>query len=702
MASDSSSSTPMSLTPESTGTPDAAAKKARRQTAFYPNMNAANKPQKPFSRSAAKRESVMALGSIEHLQHYFTKTGLARKDNPLNSKHKGLVPAIGGLNRIKTNASLSGIPAFQLPPSPAIPSINRPAFPQVERTYETDPESLLPGVVADLTAVAHAWALDRDLSSSEQPQHDPQKLGVVDPNAVPGKANHFDVLGTLKTTTHAVRSVRNYVVSLPDESAGTIRSQYRHKSLSAIPAPKRLPKRADSTADPLTLIRRSALEVLTVLRELEESSRLPLSDDAYDAQSDHGSSQDQGSHSRVASPSGMSDEPGHDHDSHGQELEHVHHDSSVAFSLVQVKGRYESVPVWEEEEEDDNISDEEREKREHWDERLVLGSGWLYKQDIRLEDLGKEQDVVRQYIDVVDDVLFGGVKAGQRGWDRENERVAKKVKAEKEKEGRASRRRVSAGDGDGQRAQFDSGRSGRRVVSTGMLDAMSNVTLSEEPEEMEMVSEADEDEEDIDDDELPAWARRSTFADDVLGRAHAMLTNLLPVDLLPALPPSSDRAVFLQGLSSGQLLCAAYNTGVRRSRRPWGYISKDAIHDIIALEQAQSAMGVNRDTDEKGRTGWTFRRTDNLRLWAAALKLRYMLPIYAPPGTSRLGTGTPSGGNTPLASPSPSMQRFPSTEPPIYFDAPSIAKREEGWEDMLQGAIVKWMNAVIDERRRDR
>lgn len=55
-------------------------KKSRRQTAFYPNMNASNKPQKPFSRSAAKRESVMALGSIEHLQHYFTKTGLAAKE----------------------------------------------------------------------------------------------------------------------------------------------------------------------------------------------------------------------------------------------------------------------------------------------------------------------------------------------------------------------------------------------------------------------------------------------------------------------------------------------------------------------------------------------------------------------------------------------------------------------------------------------
>lgn len=56
-----------------------AVRKARRQTAFYPNMNASNKQQKPFSRSAAKRESVMALGSIEHLQHYFTKTGLSAK-----------------------------------------------------------------------------------------------------------------------------------------------------------------------------------------------------------------------------------------------------------------------------------------------------------------------------------------------------------------------------------------------------------------------------------------------------------------------------------------------------------------------------------------------------------------------------------------------------------------------------------------------
>ena len=76
----SSSSTPPALTPDVTGSALEANKKpTRRQIAFYPNMNSTNKPVKPFSRSAAKRQSVMTLGSIEHLQHYFTKAGLAAK-----------------------------------------------------------------------------------------------------------------------------------------------------------------------------------------------------------------------------------------------------------------------------------------------------------------------------------------------------------------------------------------------------------------------------------------------------------------------------------------------------------------------------------------------------------------------------------------------------------------------------------------------
>lgn len=101
--------------------------------------------------------------------------------------------------------------------------------------------------------------------------------------------------------------------------------------------------------------------------------------------------------------------------------------------------------------------------------------------------------------------------------------------------------------------------------------------------------------------------------DTELGRAHATLVALLPAHLLPILPiDSSDRKTFLLKLSSGQALCVAYNAGVRQSRKPWGYISRDAIHDVVALEAAAST----KDTDEKPK-GWTFRRTDNLRLWIA-------------------------------------------------------------------------------------
>ena len=50
----------------------------KRPTAFYGSPNPRAPPQ-PFSRSAAKRESVMALGSIQHLQHLYAKNGLASK-----------------------------------------------------------------------------------------------------------------------------------------------------------------------------------------------------------------------------------------------------------------------------------------------------------------------------------------------------------------------------------------------------------------------------------------------------------------------------------------------------------------------------------------------------------------------------------------------------------------------------------------------
>jgi hypothetical protein len=61
-----------------------------------------------------------------------------------------------------------------------------------------------------------------------------------------------------------------------------------------------------------------------------------------------------------------------------------------------VEGRSESIPVWEDEEDSSFVFGDEdagKEKTEPWDERLVVGNGWLYRQDVKLKDLEKEESV---------------------------------------------------------------------------------------------------------------------------------------------------------------------------------------------------------------------------------------------------------------------------------------------------------------------
>lgn len=670
----------MPLTPESTGTsPDpAAARKARRQTAFYPNMNAANKPQKPFSRSAAKRESVMMLGSIEHLQHYFTKTGIAAKKNAL-ATHKGLVPALGGTLHIRNTSSISrDMLGVDLPPSPIVPPSRERQFPPVLKTFETDPDSLLPGVVDDLNAVSHAWCID------ETPPSTP-----------------FDVLGALKITTRTVRAIRNYVLSLPDESAGTIRAQYRSKQLGP-GAIKQRQSDSSHQQDPLTLIRRSAISLLEVLRELEERSRLPLSDDAYDAQSEGSGSARAGAVTPEVGRSpahglGIIDLPS-ERDGDGMLSTG---DAALSYSLIQVEGRLERVPVWEDEDDIHFDNEEERkEKREGWDERLVVDHGWLYKQDIQLDSLVKERNAVTKYLDDVDEVLFNGKQGDERGWDRAGRRLAQRSRS------RTANRRASAGLAENKKiGAFFSGvpidKKNRRVT-TGMMNLMGELSLTEEPEGMEGISEDAEnieegegetatDDTSLDDDQVPAWARRGAFGGDELARAHAVLSDGLPAHLREVLAPPSSRDAFLGSLSSGQLLCLAYNACVRRSKKPWGYVNPDGIHDIIALMKADEAG----DKKEGSKSGWTFRRIDNLRLWIGAMKLRYLLPIQQP----GLPTSRSGASPTPSASPSAMQTQFTA---PLIFDVKVVARRDEGWQDMLESVLLSWVDIVVEEKRGER
>lgn len=98
------------------------------------------------------------------------------------------------------------------------------------------------------------------------------------------------------------------------------------------------------------------------------------------------------------------------------------------------------------------------------------------------------------------------------------------------------------------------------------------------------------------------------------------------------------------------------------------------------------------------------RLTDSCPLPHSALKLRYMLPIQTPYQPLKHGSGannTPAPGAaivTPLSS--PVKQRF--SEPPLVFDAKMVARREEGWDAMLEEVLMKWVWKVVEEQRSTR
>ncbi|CAG8585862.1 18699_t:CDS:2 [Rhizophagus irregularis] len=102
------------------------------------------------------------------------------------------------------------------------------------------------------------------------------------------------------------------------------------------------------------------------------------------------------------------------------------------------------------------------------------------------------------------------------------------------------------------------------------------------------------------------WVNPDVFGDVVITRYHAFLeahrpskSKQLP-DYTPLPDPSVDKTEFLASLADGKLLCIIYNTIVRRSKRPFGFIDK-----------------IHEDTSR------TYRATENLKFFAAAAKFRF-------------------------------------------------------------------------------
>lgn len=572
-------------------------------------------------------------------------------------------------------------------PPPAPPSPGRPPVPEEPSPYIANPEALKAGVVRDLEIVEEAWRLRSDASSSSTiPLPTESEPG---PSTSTSNRSEVDVLHVLKVTTRAIRSVRNYLLALPDDHptlhfGSNLIEAFRRHSISrpglggrrvasgiATPRPSTMsPGPTSSTAasaqapvigpappDPPSVIRRAALDVLSALRVLEERCRVPLSDEAYStqpgilrAESPVSFALEENNRGGSALSAGEGSDIGHSSTalSSPTTLPSIPRSPKPDIVPLKVQGREKTVQVWADPEDDPWADfDDNVEKEDPWDERLVLGGGWLYRRDVEPTSLEKERSVVRRYLDVVDEVVFANSipsTPGQRGWQR--------VKLDSGSNTRTSKSSRPSFDGSPRKSSENSSLR-KRLISTTLLDAMSEVSmLTDEPEALNNSSlrvagsGIYEQDKDIPDEELPDWAKRSSYKENPMGRLHSLIATHLPPELLeylpsfPSLSENSDpftvtptsaltesrnafREQLLTALSDGQILCTAYNLTVRKSRNPWGYIQLENVHDLLGLtheperEQPELDLSLGSSQRGKAKSSWTFRRTENLRYWAA-------------------------------------------------------------------------------------
>uniref|UniRef100_V5E7P9 Uncharacterized protein n=2 Tax=Kalmanozyma brasiliensis (strain GHG001) TaxID=1365824 RepID=V5E7P9_KALBG len=119
--------------------------------------------------------------------------------------------------------------------------------------------------------------------------------------------------------------------------------------------------------------------------------------------------------------------------------------------------------------------------------------------------------------------------------------------------------------------------------------------------------------------------------------------------------------------------------------------------------------GAEEGEHRASRPGWTFRKTENLRVWAAALKLRYAIqttatraavrPVAAAPTYGNLGLGKLNLHGRRVASESHiSSDISKSSSRTIDFDPVRVARHDAGWQEMLTKLIHAWIDAVAAEQ----
>lgn len=298
-----------------------------------------------------------------------------------------------------------------------------------------------------------------------------------------------------------------------------------------------------------------------------------------------------------------------------------------------------------------------------------------YRTDVVLEDLLDETEVVRGYIELVERVLFPAhstrrkskksllvVRSQSIATVVEESPTIAETRQWKKEEGEGEMKKKGSPLGHRRSAKIDSGMLEEFVAGEEIRVALG---LGHSP------TRGDE-EDDEEEEELPDWATDDKM--DLFHRAHVIFLDHLPPQLSSQLVDPSNRTQFLDSLSNGTLLCKSYNAVLRSSNRPFGFIPPASIHELdIGPSVLRGVVPSSRDadgggTEKKERIGMTFRRSENLRIWAGALKHRYQISLSPKSSKSSIG-----------------------------FDEKIIATKGELWEEMLENALKGWVEAVVLE-----
>ncbi len=259
-----------------------------------------------------------------------------------------------------------------------------------------DPFELRKEAVESLKAAEGAWKTDEE-----------------------DRAQFISILYLLKTTVSAIRHVRAYSLELPRSSLGgqlqhsasrrvseSIPNARPHHSISTPSRPAPVPTNTNGhshSPDPLTPLRKAALDVLTGLRAIEERCRVEgskvTSDDARISSTCDGSLVVSADTSAFPNNSGVVQIP-------------------VAVNWTAEDDRDEAFFFAE------RGGDVDGETRKPWEERIGSSEeGWLYRDDVTLESLEKEGETLRRYLNVVETVIFPAERAkghgGRRAWNAE-------------------------------------------------------------------------------------------------------------------------------------------------------------------------------------------------------------------------------------------------------------------------------------------